>query len=818
MKFIKIYSVLILLALLASWAPLASAQTDAPSMKVTPAYNGYFKYGEWLPVLVELENQGRDLEAEVRVQVNSSQGVIAFSVPVSLPSGSRKLVPVFVLPNNFSRELNILLNSQGKTILAEKVTVRPQPNISYLIGLIAPERGALALLSGISLPGQERPKIVADVPLEQIPERAEALNSFDLLVINNVDTSKLTPEQAEALAGWVGQGGRLVIGGGATAQTTVAGLPDALLPLDVQGTVEVGKETLAGLAEFAGSTPNLLSGPFIAARGTLADDAVVLAGDKDFPIVLERGYGSGQIDFVTFDLSTVPFNGWPGTQDFWEILVSPGAAYPENMPFDVSPRQYRANSLTYALSNIPSLDLPSVQGLSILLGVYILIVGPANYLFLRWRKRLHLAWMTIPALTALFAGAAFGIGYGMRGNDLVLNKIAIVETRADGAASVTSYMGLFSPRQQSYAVDVYGEGLIRPMMGYDMGPWGSGVPSATGGEMVFYQGQPARVQGLTVNQWAMQSFMAEGVWQDFGGITGELVLENDTLVGKVRNETGQTLTDVVLAVRSRFVRLGDLKAGEEAVVDLGLGNLQNDRFSSPLSYRLFQERFTSGPMPRDMELKSNIVSTLFENMSWGKGLGGIGLAGGGGTGPVSYQEVLVFGWMNQAPPDVEVPDSRLSQQTTAIVYSTLDFQLPSTGVIILPPGMIPGSVVKMPPESGICGPAGTPSIHMGKGQAEFEFQIPANLQDYEVDNLKLSFWRDTGGQWGMPTVALYHWENENWTVIQDPIQGTNVIQKAAPYINENGKVWIQVTSETDAFGCIYLDLGLEAQRAAAEGG
>ena len=35
-------------------------------MEAQPAYGGYFKYGEWLPIFVTLENNGTDVESEVR--------------------------------------------------------------------------------------------------------------------------------------------------------------------------------------------------------------------------------------------------------------------------------------------------------------------------------------------------------------------------------------------------------------------------------------------------------------------------------------------------------------------------------------------------------------------------------------------------------------------------------------------------------------------------------------------------------------------------------------------------------------------------------
>ena len=786
-----------------------SAQSNGIEMVAAPAFDGYFKYGEWLPIWVELTNQGQDVEAEIKIQVNGSQGTMVFQAPVSLPSGAHKLIPVYVLPNNFSRELSILLVSNDETIASAKATVRPQPNISYFAGLLAPERGALGLLNGITFPGQERPKVLVDISLDQLPDRSEGLRSFDLLVLNDLDTSKLTPEQGSALKGWVQAGGRLVIGGGAGAQHTLSGLPAEFLPIEFNNTSEVGPDLLKPIAQFAASDPIQLPGPFILAQ-VQGKDSRILAGSSKQPVITERNWGAGFVDFVAFDLAGVPFNGWPGTQPFWEALLGQSRAYPDNMPFDVSPRQYRANSLTYALSNIPSLDLPSIQGVTILLIIYILMVGPVNYLFLRARKRLHWAWITIPVITALFTAGAFGIGYTLRGNDLILNKIAIVEAKPDGNAAVTSYMGLFSPRMQSYEVSVQGEGLISPMS-MDMGPWNATGTSGTGGEMIFVQGQPSVVKGLTVNQWAMQSFMSEGNWKDFGKITGSLRIENEVLVGKVRNESQYTITDAVLTMQSRFVRLGDLAPGAEKEINLGLSSLQSDRFGTPLSYRLFQENFTNGPMPRALEQKSNIISTMFENLPQSKLSSAFPAPGNGPTAGVT-----VFGWMDQAPPNVDVPNNALTQKTTALVYTSLTYDLPTSGLLALPPGLIPGSVIKLPQNGGTCG--NPSSVSMGKGEATIEFQIPGNLQDLQVQTLKLALWRDNGNQWGMPEVSVYNWKDKVWTTIQEPIQGNNIIQKAGPYVSDNGSVQVQIKSESDTFGCIYLDLGLEAERQAGQGG
>ncbi|MEZ4836836.1 MAG: hypothetical protein R2873_33395 [Caldilineaceae bacterium] len=181
---------------------------------------------------------------------------------------------------------------------------------------------------------------------------------------------------------------------------------------------------------------------------------------------------------------------------------------------------------------LPSLDLPSVRNLTILLGIYILLVGPVNYLLLRRMRRLGWAWITIPLLTLVFSVGAFGLGYGLRGNDLILNKIALIRPATGGVTEVTSYMGLFSPAQESYEIVVDGEGLLSPLCATLIR--GAAAPMAAG-DMVIIQGERSRLRGLNINQWSMRSFMQQSRWDDFGSVDADLRFDAKGLVGDITN-------------------------------------------------------------------------------------------------------------------------------------------------------------------------------------------------------------------------------------------------------------------------------------------
>jgi hypothetical protein len=790
--------------------PLPPAFAPAINMLAYPALDGYFKYGEWLPVWVEIENTGTDLSGEIRIPISGSSGTIIFTAPVELPSRTRKRTAVYVLPNNFTRQLQVNLVSGADTLASQKITVNPQVNITFLTGLIAAERGALSTLETIDIAGAKRPQEVIDTKLEDLPEKYEGLRSLDLIVLNNSDTSSLTPEQAGALETWVRQGGRLVIGGGANAQSTLAGVPDTLLPLEIQQTGEV--QNLPGLEKWAGEDkPIRIAGPFVAAESH-SDKGTKLAEQDGLPLVWELAHDRGYVNFVALDLSGSPFDAWNGTKDFWEKLVARTAVYPVSAPPDVSARQQYASSMPYPLSNLPMLDLPSAQGLALLLGIYILLVGPVNYLVLRRQKKLHLAWITIPMITLFFSAAAFVFGYALHGSDIFINKIAVIQLEPSGKGHVDSFIGLFSPAQSAYEVQVEGGGLLSPLSPY-YDPWNSGgAPTGgltTGGGVILQQGNPASIRGLSVEQWSMQSFMSEGNALDFGTITADLKLEEDRLTGEIRNDSNYTLQDAALILGNNFTRLGELHSGSTAPIDMKFEVQSGPNFGTTLSYALFQEEMnTSGPgsQSRQAEVRRAIVENLFERTPpyIAAKQQSSGTLSGASLSPV------LIGWLDEAPPRVRIANAEPAQQTTAIVVVPLSYTFPTSGNVTLPAGLIPGELIENPQEGGSCGPTGTAAVYIARGDAVFEFTLPPEAKGLQVDNLKLSINSDSGF-FNEPSIELYHWEDDTWLPLVGVSQGMNLIPEAAQLVGPEGKVRVRLAAENSQ-GCYYLNLGLEGRQ------
>jgi len=784
----------------------ATAQSQSLTMSVSPAYQGNFKYGEWLPVWVSLENNGADLSGEVQVSVVRDYDQVTYAVAVALPSGARKRLPVYVLPNNYTHELKVDLVVNDGVVQSQNTVLQPQPNINYLIGVAAQERGALALLPSIQLPNSRLP-VVVDITLDTLPDRAEALNTLDCLILNDVDSSSLSPKQVDALQGWIAQGGRLLIGGGAGALQTSSGLPTSLLPLQPNSLDEL--DNVDSLAAFADANPIRVPGPFVVATGKQIQ-GLTLAEQDQIPLIVEVSLGEGAITFVALDLSFTPFDAWGGTSAFWEKVLSSGAAYPDWMPPDMSMRQLTAGPLGNALSNIPSLDLPSASAIVVLLAIYVLLVGPVNYLFLRWRKKLQWAWITIPVITLAFSGMSFGLGYAKRGTDLIINKIAIIQPQNDGVAHVSSYLGLFSPANQAYQIEVSGDNLLSPMTNY-YDPWSSSVSSA--GNLTFVQGDPSLVRGLTVNQWSMQSFMTETTLKGVGQVSADLRLVDGQLAGTITNESGYPLDDIVIVFRPSYQRLGDLAIGESIEVQMPLTSPGNDIYGGSMSWKIYEEEFskyTMGPPPRELEFKRMVLEGVLDQQYYygsrfdpNQQRSAIELS-------TEMPAVTLIGWVDAAPPAVLVNGQVPQEATTGLYISQIAFQIPDTGKISLPAGLIPGVIAQMPISGGTCGAEAT-SIWIDQGEAVLEFILFPQVMDIDIESLKLSL-RTDGGWANSLDLAIYNWDTEKWQALNNAFIGDNTISDPGENISPEGLVRIKFSvSNPDqrGGGCYYFGLGLD---------
>ena len=174
-----------------------------------------------------------------------------------------------------------------------------------------------------------------------------------------------------------------------------------------------------------------------------AGRALATSGDR--AVAAELTYGTGRVTLLGFDPTTNWLAESKSIEALWRAALPP-AHERRRAPVDDS-------QLVQAVYQLPSLALPPTSGLLVLIGAYIVIIGPLNYLILRRLDRRELAWVTMPLLVLAFTAASFGYGFLLRGTDVVVNEVAIVRGAPDATeATAQVYFGMFSPTRATYQV------------------------------------------------------------------------------------------------------------------------------------------------------------------------------------------------------------------------------------------------------------------------------------------------------------------------------------------------------------------------------
>jgi hypothetical protein len=551
---------------------LVQAAGDGPTIAARALLQGHVRQGAWFAIAVDLENAGPTITGELRV-AGGSDTKSRFGTPVELATGSRKTYLLYAQPPNFGASVKVQL-VDGDAVIAEATVAIALHDTSQLVVGVVSENpakvvGQLDLLPGVT---GVAPTIATLTPAD-LPERIQAWSPLDRLVWQDVDTATLSPAQLDALRTWVAGGGRLVIVGGTAGADVLNAFPDDLLPYRPDALLDIDPQSLAPVL---GGVP--AGAATVTAYAGEAGAGRVLATSADRVIAAEMQVGSGSVTLLGFDPTTSWIaEGETYDSPLWRRVLPPRTVGGGMITSDDS-------QIVSAVMNLPSLALPPIGGLIVLLFGYIVLVGPVNYLVLKRLDRREWAWITVPALIAVFAVGSFAIGGLLRGQDVIVHEVGIVRgAPGSTAATIQSYLGVFSPSRATYQVTVPGDALLAAPINGDV--FGTGATTA----LDVVQGNPSRVRDLDVGFGSIRTIRAEATATG-PEVTADLHLVDGRLQGTVTNRSANRLEAAALVVGGSAARLGDIEPGATVEVNMAVAtngvnwNAMSERIFGPMNW------------------------------------------------------------------------------------------------------------------------------------------------------------------------------------------------------------------------------------------
>jgi hypothetical protein len=575
-------------------APAAVSADAGFTMTARALIQGHVRQGAWFAIAVDIANAGPTVTGELRVG-GGTDSKTRFGIPVELATGSRKTYILYAQPPTFGGSVKVQLVNGEQVVAEAQVAIALHDQSQLVVGVVSENPAKIVSeLKLLPSPGGA-PAAIATLTTDDLPERLQAWAPLDRLIWQDVDASSLTPAQLAALRGWIAGGGRLVIVGGTAGADSLAAFPDDILPYRPTAVLDADpsalRPILGGMPDGATTLTAYAGDP-----GT----GHVLATSGDRVIAADRKLGNGSITLLGFD----PTTSWIAKGDAWDTPLW-RRLLPSRSGGTVSLADDQ--TIVAAVTNLPSLALPPIGGVLVLLFGYILLVGPVNYLVLRRLDKREWAWFTVPALILVFTAGSFGIGGLMRGSEVIVHEVGIVRgAPGTDAAVASSYLGVFSPNRGTYQASVQGDALLSsPMNGEFFG-------NGTGATLDVLQGDPSRVRDLAVGVGSIRTIRAEASATG-PDITGDLKLADGHVKGSVTNHSDRTLQAVALVVGTSAVRLKDIAAGATVDVDLAINS--NAFNGIQLSERIFGPQNWDGSPLDDAEQRTMVRRSVIDQLT-----------------------------------------------------------------------------------------------------------------------------------------------------------------------------------------------------------
>jgi hypothetical protein len=525
-------------------------------------YGGYYRPGQWFPVRVELTSNSGNVRGHLQVRTSNLQNdsETVYKKPVVLARNSPKTETLYVSLNNRPSNIEVeLVDQSGRVIerISERVLTAEPRDILYAVVTDDTLYGPVDLTQNLIGMGRS---YQVNWQVDDIPTEAQALRPLDVLMIFNADTSDMGPdsERIQALENWVHSGGHLIVHSGGSENTIAEGI-ESLLPTRVTGEAQV--PSLEALGTFLGHPSRDLAGSAFVSQNIPSSNAeTLLAIDNvdgvPVPLIVREQRGAGVVDFVGISPHDGVLREYDDRELLWfELAVSTPLRPSWNYGFE------DWDAASRAVQVVTGFELPDALQMFGFLILYVILIGPINYLALKAINRLELAWVTIPALILVFTLVAYFTGFSLRGSDATVSHLSIIQSWPDtGTARVDGLIGVFSPRRTTTSMTLEEDMSLRTL------PLLPGT-DAEFSNIDIEEGSDYRVLDLPIDAGIVASFSNSGAVEspDLGG-EANWHLNNTDIVqlnGYIWNNEEYDLEDVVVIAKDGFEALGTLEAGEQ---------------------------------------------------------------------------------------------------------------------------------------------------------------------------------------------------------------------------------------------------------------
>lgn len=553
--------------------PIQNPGIEPVTMEVKYGYDDNAKGGRYLPVEVVIgNNQETPLSGILQIKSMESDGTIyQYNYDVAVQALSQEIRQYDIpLGTNANQLFLTLVDAQRGTILNKKVKLNVSRDVPELfIGLLSDEAWSLQYLNDVGINYSTLRTRAFELDPQGFPYDEIGLNLLDVLVVNNFTLRDLSERQTAAIMDWVHSGGLLILGTGERVDDTLGRFAPEFLD-DSYGTPTLRHIDLSDNYYLEDAEAGMLA---ISCVDIPLHGGNVILSSSGFPLLTAAAKQQGMVAVAGFDMGDIAefCESHPGYVDhLFTALLG------ENRINQLAEIVYSGNSGKFwsvqSLINTGNVDkLPNLLLYVGVVAVYLFLLGPGLYLFLKNRELQIYYRRGVLILSVVFAGVIYLMGMTTRFRS-TFYTYATIQDVTDDYVSETTYLNIRNPYNRPYTAELNPEYTVLPITRSYSQESAAGLDFS---EENPYQiaisrtGSDLSVQGQNIASFASRYFQLDRKNDNVDriGIVGHVNYFEGQLSGTLTNQFPFPLENATLILYGNMVLLDRMEPGETKNVE-----------------------------------------------------------------------------------------------------------------------------------------------------------------------------------------------------------------------------------------------------------
>lgn len=544
---------------------------DTVDLSVTYGYQNTAKAGRRLPLSIRIDNhQESTFSGYIHVyMVESEESVYEYRYQKIVEGDSSDILNVTVsLSSGISQLLVSAEDRDGHTLGSRRIGLDVAgSDAELIIGIISDHPEALSYLNDVGINnGILRTRSVI-LSADDLPDSENELDQLDVLLISDFSMKRIRKNEAEVITQWVRDGGVLLLGTGARGEDALSPYYTSWLRTPLQPA-----EMSLGMGKDEDGNSNQTVLELNASSIHMKGGQEVMLSDG-VPIISAVSEGAGIVAISGYDFCDLTRFA-TDQSDYIDQLFTAilGKTRLEKLSVTASERSLGRYWNVQELMNLSDLrKLPKPILYAIILGAYVLLIGPGLYFFMRERAVLRMYRPGVLLVTVMTILLIYVMGFGTRFNGPFLTYVRLKNISAE-SVDETDYLNLRSSYFRSYELPVKTEYDVYPILkGADFTGDIQGLLSTK--DSVSHTGidNGREKKMITIQNaapFAARYFeLHNNIPNADGSFRSDIHFADGSVRGTLTNGTAYDLSDAALLIYGKVIRIGRLDAG--AGIDLG---------------------------------------------------------------------------------------------------------------------------------------------------------------------------------------------------------------------------------------------------------